>query len=491
MRRTFRLFPRLPLLLAACALASCHSRDERSVSVAVIGAPDSPFVGGARLPFAAQLVHGATAEGLVGIDGEGHVVPGLADRWIVTDDGESYIFRLRDGAWGAGVAPGDPTRTALHQAIAALQDTPLGLDLDGIDEVRVMAGRVLELRLSRPMPDLLLLLAQPELGLVRRGGGVGPMRLKRDGNVAMLTALPPESRGLPAGDSAAAPVRAIRLVATDSAQALADFAAGKADFVLGGTFTDLPRMSRLALGRTRPRFDPVTGLFGLKVTRADGLLATPAGREAIAKAIDRDALAAALSVPGWQATTRLVPPGTEGDSGQVDERWQTVPIAARQADAAKVVAAWAKGRRQAVALRIALPSGPGADTLFGRLRADLAAIGVRLDRVRESDPADLRLLDIVARSERPGWFLNQLSCGADRGVCSEAADMFAARAAAATDPRAAADLAAQAEATLTQANTYIPLGLPVRWSLAAGEAGGFAVNRWGIHPLYQLATGGN
>ena len=41
----------------------------------------------------------ATTEGLVGLDAEGQVIPALADRWIVTDDGRSFIFRLRDGTW--------------------------------------------------------------------------------------------------------------------------------------------------------------------------------------------------------------------------------------------------------------------------------------------------------------------------------------------------------------------------------------------------------
>ena len=477
--------------LAALALVSCHGRDERSIRVAMIGAPASPFETGARLSPAAQLVRGATVEGLVALDEEGHVVPALADRWIVTDDGQSFIFRLRDGGWGSGTASGETARTALIEAIAALRGTPLGLDLDGIEDVRVMAGRVLEIRLSHPVPDLLQLLAQPELGLTRRGRAASPMGLRRTGTVAQLTPLPPEQRGLPAIDGWSDTVRSVRFTATDSDHALADFAAGKLDIVLGGSFADLPRVNRLAIGRVHPLLDPVTGLFGLQVTQAEGLLSTPAVREAIARAIDRDALGVALGIPGWQGTTRIVAPGAEGDSGQVDERWQGVPIASRQADAARVVAGWLRGHGPAPALRVALPRGPGADTLFARLQADLGTIGIRLDRVDESAPADLRLLDVVARSARPAWFLDQLACVARRGACSDAADNLARRAATAADAGVAADLAAQAEATLTQANVFIPLGLPIRWSLVSADSSGFAVNRRGVHPLFRLATGGS
>ena len=489
MRRTTKVVLAVLSALATGTLAACRQHDERIIRVAVIGEPASLFEAGPRLSAGAQLLRGATNEGLVALDEEGHVVPALADRWIVTDDGQSFIFRLREGSWGSGVAPGEPARAALHQAIVALRGTALGLDLEAVDDIRAMGGRVIEIRLSRPVPDLLQLLAQPELGLVRRGHGTSPMTLRRTAMVALLTPLPPEQRSLPAIDGWNDSVRSVRLVATNSEKAVADFAAGRVDYVLGGDFNDFQRVGRLAIGRTRPRIDPVTGLFGLQVVRAEGLLASPAVREAIAKAIDRDALAAALAIPGWTTTTRVVPPGVEGDSGAVDERWQTEPIATRQAEAARVVAASLKGGRQPV-LHIALPRGPGAETLFARLRTDLATIGVGLERAEGNASADLRLLDIVARSARPAWFLDQLSCVTARGACSEAADALAHRAASATDGPVAADLAAQAEAKLTQAKTFIPLGVPVRWSLAAAEGSGFAVNRWGTHPLFRLATAG-
>ena len=48
-------------------------------------------------------------------------------------------------------------------------------------------------------------------------------------------------------------------------------------------------------------------------------------------------------------------------------------------------------------------------------------------------------------------------------------------------------LSSQAEADLTAANTFIPLGPPLRWSLATSDTNGFSPNRWGIHPLMPLA----
>jgi peptide/nickel transport system substrate-binding protein/oligopeptide transport system substrate-binding protein len=143
--------------------------------------------------------------------------------------------------------------------------------------------------------------------------------------------------------------------------------------------------------------------------------------------------------------------------------------------------------RTAPRLRIALPSGPGSDLLFARLAEDFKAIGVEAVQVRENASADLRLVDTVARYARASWFLNQLSCAAVRTVCSASADRLTGLALIEPDPAKRADLFAQAEAQLTIANGYIPLGVPIRWSLVSGRATGFMPNPWNAHPLLPLA----
>ena len=77
----------LPLLLAACGFGS----GDKTVEIAVIGSPDDLSAGGVHLDAGGQLVRGATVAGLVGFNATGEVVPSLAERWIVTDDG-----RIRD-----------------------------------------------------------------------------------------------------------------------------------------------------------------------------------------------------------------------------------------------------------------------------------------------------------------------------------------------------------------------------------------------------------
>ena len=93
-----------------------------------------------------------------------------------------------------------------------------------------------------------------------------------------------------------------------------------------------------------------------------------------------------------------------------------------------------------------------------------------------------------ARYARPLWYFNQLSCGPGRPLCSVTADKLVQQAAAEPDPAKRADLLAEAEARLTVENTYIPIGVPIRWSLVSSSVTGFAPNRWAIHPLMPLAT---
>jgi peptide/nickel transport system substrate-binding protein/oligopeptide transport system substrate-binding protein len=482
MRRCAAAFAAVLPLLSACSWSGSDA-----VTVAVIGGlPGSK--GATPGGYPAQLVRGATAEGLVGFDEQGRVVPALADRWIVTDDGQSYIFRLRDGKWADGTEiTGESARLALQQALAAQRGTAFELDLASIEEVRTMAGRVIEIRLSRPEPDMLQLLAQPELSLIKGARGAGPMRGTAQNGWLALKPIPPEDRGMVPEEGWADRARTIELHGYSAENAIARFDEGQMAIVLGGRIEDFPRIDISGVSRGAIRFDQPLGLFGLAVTRAEGFLAEPENREAIAMAIDREALVGAFGLGGWTATTRIVSPGAADDTGAIEERWIGQSIAQRRTIASARVSAWLGRNRDAAPLRIALPAGPGGDVLFRQLSADLQAIGLRSARVQLGAAADLRFVDQVARYPRIAWFLNQLSCPARQALCSRAADSFAARARTESDPAIRAELISSAEAELTKTNGFIPFGTPIRWSLVSGSITGFAVNRWAVHPLMPLA----
>lgn len=481
-----------PVRLSVAALAlvpgGCFGADDRPVEVAAIGPAAAAFVPGPRLNPAAQLLRAATIEGLVGFDDQGRVAPALADRWIVTDDGLSFIFRLRDGNWADGSPiTGETARAALLRTIAAQRGTPLGQDLSVIAEVRTMAGRVIEIRLSSRQPDMLQLLAQPELGLAHASRGAGPMRLRREKDAALLRPIPPEDRGMPQDERWTQRARRLELVSLPAKTAIDRFAAGEVDVVLGGTLADFPRLDAAGVARGAIRLDPVAGMYGLAVAHEDGFLASPENREALAMALDREALAGSLNLSGWVITTRVVNPGLPGDNGTIGERWTGRTLEERRALAASRVAQWRAGGSAGVALRVALPSGPGADLLFARVEQDFKAIGITARRVALEAEADLRLVDAVATHADPQWFFSRMSCTSQPAACNPAADRFAGEARAEPDPVKRAELVSQAEAQLTVANGYIPIGAPVRWALVGGSVTGFAPNRLAVHPLMSLA----
>lgn len=478
-------------LLAAAAtasLAACGSSSDGTVRISIVGSESATRESGARLSSAARVLRAATVEGLVGFDEEGRVIPALADRWIVTDDGRSYIFRLRDANWADGSPiTGDVAAATLRRTIAGLRGTALALDLAEIDEIRAMAGRVVEVRLRSPVPDLLTLLAQPELGIAFKQRGTGPMAMQREGQELALRLIPPEQMGLPAIRDFKDRSLVVRVRLEDAAGAVERFNNGDSDAVVGGRIDSLPLAGASGLIRGNVRLDPVIGLFGLSVERGDGFLANPANREALAMAIDRDGLLGAFNISGWQPTTRIVSPDVEDDLGTVGERWTGMSLDERRSDAAARVARWKAGGNAGPVLRLALPQGPGSRIILDHLSADLAAIGVTVRAVGENAPAELRLVDVVARYGRATWFLNQLSCAAGRAVCSEIADARLLEARAATDPEQRSALLAEAEAELTSTNSFIPFARPLRWSLVRSSVSGFAPSPWGWHPLPPMA----
>lgn len=487
------MFPRLPLTVLAAlsalfALGAC-GRGAAVADVVFIDTPDNVFEGRTRLSAGGQHIRAATEAGLVALNAEGDVVPALADRWIVTDDGRSFIFRLREGTWPDGRdLTAESARVALNDAIRALRGRSLGLDLAAIAEVRAMAGRVVEIRLSTPVPLFLQLLAQPELALVRGSGGSGDMILEREGDAGILTMKPPAARGIPEEENWRRYVRPVTIRAAEAREALAMFDRGEVGLVLGGRIDALPLVDVGPLSRGTVQLDPALGLFGLLVRREAGLLATDRGREALAMALDRPQLIAPFNIEGWVPTTRIVAPAMPGDTGLVGERWADEPMEERRARAARRVAEWrAENGGEEARVTLAIDRAPGLDRLFADLASQFAMIGLRLERAPAGE-ADLVLVDRVARYADPRWFLNQFNCSLRQGMCSSAADALVRQALQESDSAARANLLAEAEAQLTLANVYIPFGSPLRFSLVRGGVTGFAPNQWAFHPLPPLAV---
>ncbi|UVI40144.1 ABC transporter substrate-binding protein [Qipengyuania spongiae] len=481
----------LPILLLGCG-------DRRSgdvVDIAIIGDPAELGASGLRLGPVGQHVRTARAQGLVRLDETGQVVPAIAERWIVTDDGTSYIFRIREFDLPGGERlTARAVRNSLRDTIERLRGTSMGLDFGKLRDIRAMAGRVVEIRLKSPMPELLQLLAQPEMGLAVGEAPIGPMIAVPEDGAVRLAAMSPEARGLPRQPGWEEMVRTVRLSAVSAQAAVRGFADGRYDVVLGGTLSDFALAEAGPLSRGTIRLNSTIGLFGLDIRGQNGFLATPENREMLSMALDRTALIQPFNIAGWNAATTIVPDAISSNGQAGDDRWAGQTIEQRRERARAAVTAWARENGELV-LRIALPDGPGSDILLRGLAAQWGEIGVRLvritgDGVRSagSDAAvDLVLRERVARFGGALWFLNQFNCTVTRGVCSEDVDFLVDLANNAPDPAESESYMAEAETALEALYPFIPIGAPIRWSMVRADVEGFAENPWALHPLFPLS----
>ncbi len=486
----------LALVLAPIVAGCGPSAADGPVQVAIIGESESLFDSGTRLTPAAQHLRAASFEGLVTLDAGGQVVPAIAERWIITDDGLSYIFRIGERTWpdGEPITASD-IRTALRDLIEQYDGTSLGLDLAKVTQVRAMTERVVELRLSGPMPEFLRLLAQPEMGLVKSGSGAGPMIASRDDEagvaappLARLSALPPQERGLPQREDWEDSSRPVAVRSMPAAQAIEAFSLGDVDILMNGRIAELPMVELGPLSRGTVQVDPALGLMGLVFLSDSGVLSDPARREALSMALDRGALIEPFGLGGWQATSWIVPRDQFVSLKPPPSRWESLSLAERRRIGAARIAAWrSQSGEGEVVLRIAMPPGPGSDLLFRGIARAWATIGVRAVQVRPGTGAELEWRDRLARYSSPRWFLNQFNCELELGLCSEAADALVRETLTMTDPALKELTFNRAQAVLIAQEVFIPLGAPVRWSLVRGAIDAYQPNPWGLHPLFPLS----
>lgn len=471
-------------LAAAVALAACSASDTSPLGISIIDGATSTNLDASDLSPAAEYLRAATSQGLVRLDSLGNIVPALAERWIVTEDGLSYIFRLRIARWENGDAvTSEHVAAALQRRLKIEGRSAIGADTAEVRDIRSMTGRVIEIRLLAPQPDLLRILALPELGIRRNGGGSGPLVANRRQYWTLLTERVDDS----VDPNMRPPVRPLMVRAEKASRAIARFSMGETAMVLGGRFQHLPYLSAATVPDDAVRADPVIGLFGLLVVNDKGFLGDPANREAVALAIDREGLMAPLGIGQWQTMTRIVPLGLDRYAPLVGDRWTDLPLQQRREVARGRVVRWRQQQQSAPTLRIAMPNGPGSRIVFAKLRRDLAQVGMTARRVNPDSSADLKLIDEAARYRQPAWFLNRLAC-AVRPVCDQDGDVLLAQARRAVDPEVRAQKMAEAELSMTAANIYIPLGAPVRFSLVAGNVPGFAITADGWHALPDMVA---
>ncbi len=496
------------IIAAALLLAGCGSGDPQGARLRVVVAGDDGL--------ARRLAAEATAATLVGRDGNGQIIAGLATSWRFVDDGKSLILRLKPAHWDDGKPL---TSKDVVASFDRAEDDP-ALTAAGLsDKAAALApiARVVELRLTAASPQLLGWLAEPGLAIERPGhrtlAGYSRHNTKQGIELKRLSDTPSPAT--------------IGITSTEPEAAVALFGRGGADVVIGAGLAGLAA-ARSAARPEALRIDPLWGVYGYLANGLHGPLADSGVRRALAMAIDRPALTAGYGIGAMVPVAGLLPPSLAGNSGANADSgagdtvagagaagiaagdagknpgapraipgWTALSAEARLAEARRLLTAAGWTPAHPLRLVLLLPPGREHRSIAESVAAGWAPLGVLLsvtqveadvrDRLVARGAFDLAVSEASIAVPDPLALLTRFRCGTGPW-CNRPADAALAAAARAGPAERAAQVA-RAEALLADGPPLIGLFAPVRWALVGRNVAGWVPNAGASHPLTRLSVG--
>jgi ABC-type oligopeptide transport system substrate-binding subunit/class 3 adenylate cyclase len=266
------------------------------------------------------------------------IVPSLAERWEISDDGLRYVFHLREGLeWSDGTPltahdvefgikrvldPESPgSSVAIYFALENGEETYLGrnTDWDAVG-VRALDDRTVEFRLNAPAPYFMSVMNRPDSGPQPRHAIQGVADARVVSGAFEVAERTDERLVLRRRSERPGNVAEAELYRTAIADALPEYERGETDLIL---VRYTPRLADLMPGAVREdailgspawsayiRFDhthPVAGNLEL--------------RRALAHAIDRNTLAAVCPANLVVASGGVVPPALQGHTPDIALRY--------------------------------------------------------------------------------------------------------------------------------------------------------------------------
>ncbi|MGH8049691.1 MAG: peptide ABC transporter substrate-binding protein [Arenimonas sp.] len=460
-------------------------------------------------------------EGLISKNGEGKLIPGMAERWEVSNDGRVWTFHLREQLkWSNGEAlTADDIVRSFQRAFTPITASPFAEHFEAIENVgEIMRGEkppsqlgvsspephIIEIKLKRSAALLQLLTLPTAYPVYLPGVKNFSAQHTRPGNLVSngayrLQAWTPQSfvkleRNPHFRELANIPNVRYH-VTEDASSELKRFESG------GLHITEtLPPQPLLALKQKyggQLRISPYLGSFwfGFNLTQAP-LKNNRALREALSLSIDREKLTRYITGFGEHAAYAVVPPGT-ADYSSVALNWSKLTQSQRESLARKklLAAGYDKNKPLEIELRYNTSTPHRRLSLaVAAMWRDVLGIKVRLRNEEWKVFVSNRKQKVITQVFRGGWiadvndprnFLSNFQSGNVvnwSGLNDKRFDALMQQADEAGSPQQRAALMQQAEIKLLSEHAVMPVYFYVSKHLVNPQVTGYEANLLDHHP---------
>lgn len=521
------------LVMSALFLFSCKGGDEDKTLNAPIryGMSDLPSTTDPHQAESGidQVLASHLFLGLVTVDGAGQIAPGVAKSWVVSPDGLSYVFRLRQSTWSDGApVTADTFVYSFYRLFDAKNPNPLVRDFLTIQNadliwqrkkrvtalgVAALAPDVLEIRLDKPQPEFLTLLATPGVAPVplhsfdkgRYPRWPAPSKLVVNGPYliesmgSVQVRLKQNYKYTISGAEKRLPVQ-FNLQA-DPAKSLSQFLGGDLDIV---DARHLPSDVLFGDSRLRRqlRQEPEWTSVSLALNQTVGTLRDSKLRTALAMMIDRQAMIESVfRQADYQISYSLVPPLLTSYSTPAQPDWAALTMDQRLADARRLLTEKGISAEHPLQLSLLIEAAPESEAVANYLADQLKSHGVVLTveplparkfwRVVRQRKYQIALWSLTTTTDRPDIFFRAQMCGQLRenvtGYCNTEVDALLFAGMKEADAAKRSGAFRQAERLILQDMPAISLYVPKRRTLVSDRLVGWQDNASGRHPLERLS----
>ncbi len=521
------------LFIIACAgmwMTSCStSNDTLSSGNLAIGVWSEPATLDphlATLPVSQQIA-AALYTGLVSYNGAGQIIPGIAESWNVSPDGMTYVFRLKPAKWSDGTFITADTFVQSFRRLFEQHNvaTTLLASVNNGDAIlsgkqsikylgiKALAEDVLEIKLDRPLPALLAILAGPAGFPVAKSALHKPASWWRNKDNIITNGIYTVTKwkfgseltlkqrdGLEQNQIPA--LHTIRYVVMQDAQlALKAFEEGSVQILdvnpaSINALDNSPRATRDAL-----HWEPTWTVTGLKFNILSEQLKDIRVRRALAMAIDRFALiAAAFPDQHYAPSMSLVPPTLPSYGAPANPDWSMWEINQRQSEAARLLQESGYSTERPLVLKLKLTNHDEDQRLGQALTDQLALLPVKLVIERQTlmqisasileGDYQIARATITSNFDSPEQFLYPYRCSSsvklNHGYCNAEVDALLALAQIQSDIATRENDLHRAESLILDDAPFLPLYIPTSRNLVSKKITGYVDSPSGFHMVSSL-----